>query len=74
MLGWGGGGERKETQLASLIAFIGGGCEGEGESREGGEQICPCTRCSLYAGSFTLRLSFSHLRSAVEASFDIKKA
>ena len=47
---------------------------GEGESREGREQICPCTTCSLHACSFTLRLSFSYIHSAVEASFDIKKA
>jgi hypothetical protein len=47
---------------------------GEGEGSEGRDQICPCTRCSLHACSFTLCLSFSYLRSAVEASFDIKKA
>jgi hypothetical protein len=46
---------------------------GEGEGREGRDQICPCTRCSLYACSFTLCLSFSYLRSAVAASLDIKK-
>jgi hypothetical protein len=46
---------------------------GEGEGREGREQICPCTRCSLHACSFTLCLSFSYLRSAVAASLDIKK-
>ncbi len=62
-------------QLASLITFIGGGCEGvgEGEGREKREQIRPCTKCSLHACSFTLCLSFSYLRSAVTASFDIKK-
>jgi len=69
-----GGGGQKWTQLASLITFIGGGCErGEGEGREGKDQICPCTKCSLYACSFILCLPFSYLRSAVAASFDIKK-
>jgi hypothetical protein len=46
----------------------------EGEGREGREQIRPCTKCSLHACSFILCLSFSYLRSAVEASFNIKKA
>jgi hypothetical protein len=44
-----------------------------GEGRERWEQIRPCTKCSLHACSFTLCLSFSYLRSAVTASFDIKK-
>jgi hypothetical protein len=46
---------------------------GEGEGREKREQIRPCTKCSLHACSFTLCLSFLFLRSAVTASFDIKK-
>jgi hypothetical protein len=66
--GKGGG----QTQLASLITFTAGGCDG---GRGGGrEQIRPCTRCSLHAFSLTLCLSFSYLHSAVEASFDTKKA
>ncbi len=44
----------------------------EGEGREKREQICPCTKCSLHACSFTLCLSFSYLRSAV-AAFRYKK-
>jgi hypothetical protein len=67
----GGGGQ---MQLASLITFTGGGCEGGGGEGEEREQIRPCTGCSLHACSFTPRLSFSYLRSAVEASFDTKKA
>ncbi len=65
-----------ETQLASLITFTAGECVG-GEGRGGKgerEQTRPCTRCSLHACSLTLCLSFSCLRSAVEASFDTRKA
>ncbi len=46
----------------------------EGGVRGKGKQIRPCTRCSLHAFSFTLCLSFSYPRSAVQASFDTKKA
>ncbi len=46
---------------------------GEGEGREKREQIHSCTKCSLHACSFTLCLSFSYLRFAVAASFDMKK-
>jgi hypothetical protein len=45
-----------------------------GEKRGEREQIRPCTRCSLPTFSFALCLSFSYLRSAVEASFDTRKA
>ncbi len=49
-------------------------CWGEGGGRGEREQTRPCTRCSLHECSFTLCLSFSYLRSAVEASFDTRKA
>ncbi len=62
-----GGGQ---TQLASLITFTAGECTRGGGERE---QTSPCTRCSLHACSFTLCLSFTYLRSAVEASFDTKR-
>jgi len=65
---------------ALVIAFEGGvrrgggeGGGGEGEGGEGREQICPCTKCSLHACSFTLCLSFAYLRSAVAASLNTKK-
>jgi hypothetical protein len=61
-------------QLASLITFMGGGCEGgRGRAGRSENKYRPCTKCSLHACSFTLCLSFSYLRSAVAASFDIKK-
>jgi hypothetical protein len=63
---WGG-----QTQLVSLILPTAGECAG-GEGVRG--QIRPCTRCSLPTSSLTLCLSFSYLRSAVEASFDTRKA
>ncbi len=72
--GWGRGGA--EIDAAGLPYHIyrrrvwGGG---EGEGRERWEQIRPCNKCSLHACSFTLCLSFSDLRSAAAASFDIKK-
>jgi hypothetical protein len=66
--GWGGG--RSWPPLSHLLEA---GVRGEGEGREKREQIRPCTKCSLHACSFTLCLSFSYLRSAVAASFDIKK-
>jgi hypothetical protein len=56
-----------------LITFIGGGCEGGG-GRERRERIRPCSKWSLHAFTFTLRLSFSYLRSAATASFDIKRS
>jgi hypothetical protein len=52
--GWG------ETQLASLIARIGGGCEGgEGEGREGREQLvivldAACMHVVLYSAFFLI--------------------
>jgi hypothetical protein len=49
-------------------------CLGEGGGKGEREQTRPCTRCSLHACSLTLCLSFSCLRSAVEASFDTRKA
>ena len=68
--GGGGGNRRSWPPLSHLLEA---GVRGEGEGREKREQIRPCTRCSLHACSFTLCLSFSSLRSAVTASFDIKK-
>jgi hypothetical protein len=67
------GGVRKQTQLASLIAFIGGRCEGEGGAGRGENKFVLVLDAACYAYSFTLCLSFSYLRFAVTASFDIKK-
>ncbi len=66
-----GGGNRRSWP--PLSCFLEAGVRGEGEGREKREQICPCTKCSLHAYTFTLCLSFSYLRSAATASFDIKK-
>jgi hypothetical protein len=65
-----GGGRRSWSPLSHLqqASVLGGGGKGEREQNR------PCTRCSLHACSFTLCLSFAYLRSAVEASFDTKKA
>ncbi len=41
-----------------------------GKGREKREQIRPCSKCNLHAYR---RLSFSYLRSAATASFDMKK-
>ncbi len=67
------GGGQKQTQLASLIAFIGGRCEGEGGAGRGENKFVLVLDAACYACSFTLCLSFSYLHSAVAASFDIKK-
>jgi hypothetical protein len=72
-VGGGGGGEIDAAGLPYHIYRRRVWEGGEGEGREGRDQICPCTKCSLHACSFTLCLSFSYLRSAVAASFDIKK-
>ncbi len=70
----GGGGEGEKGNRRnwpplshSLEAGVRGG--GEGEGREKRERTRPWTKCSLHA----LCLSFSYLRSAVTASFNIKK-
>ncbi len=69
MGGGGGGGRRSWPPLSHLQEA--GVMEGGGRGKR--EQIRPCTRCSLHAYSLTLCLSFSYLRSAVEASFDTKR-
>ncbi len=71
--GGGGGGEGgNRRSWPPLSHLLEAGVRG-GEGREKREQIRPCTKCSLHACSFTLCLSFSYLRPAVTASFDIKK-
>ncbi len=69
----GGGGEEIDAAGLPYHIYWRRVWGGEGEGREKREQIRPCTKCSLHACSFTLCLSFSYLRSAVAASFDIKK-
>ncbi len=53
-------------QLALLTALGGGGERGVG-------QTCPCNQLHSCICSFPFHLSFSYLRSAVEASLDMKK-
>ena len=72
-MGGGGGGAEIDAAGLPYRIYRRGVRGGEGKGREGRDQICPCTKCSLHACSFTLCLSFSYLRSAVAASFDIKK-
>ncbi len=67
---WGGGRGRRSWPPLSHLQQA-GVMGGEGGGRE---QIRLCTRCSLHAFSLTLCLSFSYLFSAVEASFNTKKA
>jgi hypothetical protein len=64
----GGTGNRRSRPLLShlLEAGVGGG---KGRGRR--EQIRPCSKCNLHAYR---GLSFSYLRSAATASFDIKSS
>ena len=72
-MGEGGGGERgNRRSWPPLSHLLEAGVRGGG-GRERREQIRPCSKCSLHAFTFTLRLSFSYLRSAATASFDIRK-
>ncbi len=69
--GVGGGVKRGEEvaqggQLTLLIKLEGGRGRGAG-------QTCPVSNCIHGVCSFPFHLSFSYLRSAVEASLDMKK-
>ncbi len=69
----GEGGEKRGEEIASgdqLMPLI------KLEGRRGGRansQTCPVSNCIHDMSSFPLDLSFSYLRSAVEASMELKK-
>ncbi len=71
---WVGGGGLETDAAGLLIALMGGGCEGGGGAGWGERKFVLALDAACYACSSALCLSFSYLRSAVEASFDIKKA
>jgi hypothetical protein len=62
------GGDRKQSQPASLIASVRGGCGRGGGGRGESKYVL-----ALNATCMHVDVSFSYLRSAATASFDIKK-
>ncbi len=65
-----GGAEMAHRPAALVITFEGGAREGGG-GKEGRGRTCPCTKCGHMHIVFTPSLLY--LRSAVEASLDMKK-